>query len=109
MPSLARRIGAAGFRRCSRASSARGIAAEIGFGQHDAVGNGRLLHRFHLPVELIHAVDRIDGRDHPIETIEIGKLGILDQRMEDGRGVGQARRLDDHAAEGGISPRPRRL
>ena len=40
------------------------LAGEVGFGEHQAVGDRRLLHRFGAIVELARAVNAIDQRDH---------------------------------------------
>ena len=45
------------------------VRRQIGLGQHDAVGDRRLLHRFGVFVERGLAVDRIDHRHHAVEPV----------------------------------------
>ncbi len=76
------------------------LRQHIRLGDDEAIGDRRLFHRLRMAVENRHAVDRIDQRDDSVETEAQHQIGMIDQRMQHGRGIGEARRLDDDAVEG---------
>ena len=52
-----------------------------------------------MSVERRHAVDRIDQRDDAVELVAQGEIGVVDQHVEDRRGIGEAGGLDHKALE----------
>ena len=68
---------------------------DIGLGQHDAVGDGDLLHRFDMAVERRFAVHRVDQRDDAVETIGLHQRRMAHDRLQHRRRVGKAGRFDD--------------
>jgi hypothetical protein len=76
-----------------------GIVGEIGLGQHDPVGHGHLPRGFDMGVEGPAAVHRVDHRDHARQREATREAGVGDQRLDGGRGVREARGLDDETRE----------
>ncbi len=85
-PSTAISIGACwlSVRRC--AVKARGLVriGEVGLGDHDAVGEDRLLARLSGPVERRYAAHRVDGREHHLDEElsperAVGREGLQDR------------------------------
>ena len=72
---------------------------KIGLGQHDAVGDRRLLHRFGMGIERGLAVDRIDHRDHAIEPVAQQQIGMRHRRVQHRRRIGEPGGFQQHAAE----------
>ncbi len=72
---------------------------EIGLAQHDAIGDRDLLHRFHVRVERGVAVHRVDHGDHAVEPVAHHQIGVRHRGLQHRRGIGEAGRLQDHAAE----------
>ena len=95
-PNETSRTVAVGF---SRSSSARTLvrSAEVGLRHHQRVRGGDLPHRLRLR----QPVDRVHGRDHALEPEVVLDDRLREQRVEDRRRVGEARRLHDHTPKGG--------
>ncbi len=104
-PAAASRIGAAGLSACSRAlRSLAGRAAfrrvdEVGLAQHDSIGDRDLLDGLQMRVERRCAIDRVDHREHAVEAIAHRQIGVRHRGLQHRRWIGQAGRLQDHAAE----------
>ena len=75
------------------------VRDEIGLGDDDPLGDGRLLHRFAMRIERGGAVDRIDHRHHAFDRVAHRQIGMIEHRMQDRRRIGEAGGLDDHALE----------
>ena len=72
---------------------------QIDLGQHDAVGDRHLLHRFHMLIERRHAVEGIDHRDDAFEPASGKKPRLAHHRMQHGCRIGESRGFDDDAVE----------
>ena len=77
----------------------RACVGDVALGEQQAVGDGGLLHRLLVVVERAGAVHAVDRGHHAVEAVARGEQRIGHQRVQDGRGVGQARGLDHHALE----------
>ena len=88
--------GRAGVQR-AQAAPERGVLGEVGLAEYDAVRNSDLLHRLRLLLELRRAVHRIDHRDDAVEPIAGCQQRLAHQGLDDGRRVGEAGGLDQHA------------
>ena len=76
-----------------------GRIGDVDLGQQDAVGDGGLLYGLLVIVERARAVDAVDRRHHAVEAVARGEQRVGHQRVQDGRGIGQAGGLDHHALE----------
>ena len=76
-----------------------GRRREVGLGDEDAVGQGRLPARLVVAVERRRAVDGRHQRHHPAESGRPGQSGAEQQGVEDGGRVGDARGFDQDAVE----------
>ena len=74
-------------------------AGQVGLGHHEMVGHRRLPQGFAVRVEGGGAVDRVDHRHHPLQLEADGEIGVVDQRVQDRRRVGQPRGLDHDPSE----------
>ena len=72
-------------------------ASQVGFGQDQAVGHCRLLGRLEVTVQLCFAQHGIDGGDDAIHAKSCPYPWVIQQGVEDGRGVGNAGGFDDDA------------
>ena len=70
------------------------------FGQYETVGDRRLLDRFRMAFELGGAVHRIDDSNDAAEPEMMLEYRLGEDRVGDGRRVGEARSLDGDAPEG---------
>ena len=52
-----------------------------------------------MRVERRGAVDRVDDGDDAVEPVAQHQIGVIHDRVQHRRGIGEARRLDDDAAE----------
>ena len=72
---------------------------QVGLGQDEAVRDGRLFDGLLLRVEGCHAVDGVDEGHHAVETEPHEQIRVIHDRVENRRGIGEARGLDDDALE----------
>ena len=72
---------------------------KIALADHQPVGHRRLFDRFGVPVERRRAVQRIDEGDDTVEAKPQHEIGMIHDRMQHRRRVGETGGLDDHAIE----------
>ena len=77
----------------------RTFLGEIGFRQDQPVGHGHLAASLFMGLERRRAIHRIDDGDQRIDDEAPRQIGMQHERVEDRRGIGEARRLDQHAIE----------
>jgi hypothetical protein len=94
-------IAAPGFnsRSRSRSRATSALGSEVGFADHQSVGDRGLSHRFHMAIELCAAMDRIDGGDDAVQAISVLEQRIAHEASDDGQWVGETGRLDRHTPE----------
>ncbi len=80
-----------------------GFADEVGLGQHDAVGDRRLLDRLRMRLEGRGAVDGIDHRDDAVEPVAHDQIGMHHRGVQHRGRIGEAGGLDDHPGECGTA------
>jgi hypothetical protein len=91
--------------QCRRASRGRRRRTrEVELGEHDAIGDGRLLERLDVRLQRDQPVHRIDQRDDVAERVARAQRGLGEQRLDHRAGVREPRRLDHHAGERGQRP-----
>ena len=76
-----------------------GLIGDVRLGQHQAVGDGGLLERFVMAVELAGAVHGIHRGDDVAEAEMVAQDVLGHQRVDDGRRIGETRGFDDKAPE----------
>ena len=86
-------------RRSRRAAIASVIGDQIGLGDHDAVGDGDLLHRLDMRVERGICIDRVDQRDDAVEPVGLDQRRMSHDRLQHRRRIGEPGGLDDDAAQ----------
>ena len=74
-------------------------ADPVCLGENDPVGDGDLLGRLELLVQLLQAVLGIDGRHHAVELVDAINAFVGHQRMHDRRRIGEAGGLKHHATD----------
>ena len=72
---------------------------QIGLGQHQPVGHGRLLHRFRVRVEGGKSVDRVDHRHHAVEPVAQQQIGVRHGGVQHRRRIGETRGFQQHPAK----------
>ena len=77
----------------------RPSAGQVGLGHHEMVGDRCLPQGLAVRVEGVGAVDRIDHGHHALQLEADREIGVIDQRVEDRRRIGEPRGLDHHPAE----------
>jgi hypothetical protein len=76
----------------------QGLARSIGFVEHDNVGEGDLLARL-VMLQLERDVFRIDDGDERIEDEILTQHIVEHEGLDDRRGIGETRGLDDEAVD----------
>ena len=77
----------------------RRALGQIGFRHHQPVGDRGLFHRLLMRVERRLAIHRVDQRHHAVEPIAQHQIRMIHDRVQTGRGIGKAGRLQHDAAE----------
>ena len=72
---------------------------EVGFRQHQAVGQGDLFDRNLLAIERAGAVHGVDRRDHAAERQATGNASVGHQGLQDRRRIREPAGFDDDAIE----------
>ena len=82
--------------RQSTAEPGEGVGVgDVGLGEHDPVGDRRLLDRFRVAVELPEPVHAIHRRDHRAQPVVVLQHRVRAECEEDRRRVREPRGLDD--------------
>ncbi len=94
-------IAARGLSCCRRSVNAldRGRRREVGFRDHEAVGEDHLLARFGRRCRAPFAVDGVDHGQHHIDMKFAAERAVGRKRLQDRRRIGEARGFDDDASE----------
>jgi hypothetical protein len=79
----------------------RAFAGDIGLGDHQPVGEDRLLACLRRPGQRIEACLGVDHRYHQFQMEHLAERAVGGECLQDRRGVGQAGRLDHDAFEVG--------
>ena len=72
---------------------------EVDLGDHQTVGEDRLLARFGRLVEIAQAVDRVDQREHHLDRELAAERAIGRECLQDRADVGEPAGFDQHPAE----------
>lgn len=73
---------------------------KIELGEHNAVCNRHLLHRFRMGIQCRHAIEAIDDGDHTFKPEPRQNTGFAHHGMQNRGWIGQTRRLNDYPVKG---------
>ena len=79
---------------------------EIAFGENDAVGDRQLPPRLDAAFQIVRARQPIDHADDAVEHVMALEIGIGHEGGENGRGIGEAGRLDHDPRQGPALSQP---